>query len=309
MCTAINTKNFFGRNLDFEHGFGEKVILTPRRYPFSFSNMHYAMIGIGINMNYPLYFDAMNEKGVGMAGLNFPENAHYFECDNDKKCISSFDVIPFVLSQVTSVKEAKSLLENAVITNAPFSKELSPSPLHWIVSDAKGSLVVESTKEGLTLFDNPVGVLANNPPFPHQLSFLRFYLNITSSTPQNRFSKRLDITPFSRGMGGIGLPGDLSSASRFVRASFMKENSKRDTISQFFHLLSSVEQIDGAAEVREGENEMTLYSSAYSRESLSLYYTTYTNRRITEIPFKNTDGESLTLYDMKNEEDIKVISV
>ena len=170
----------------------------------------------------------------------------------------------------------------------------------------KESIVIESTKEGLTLYENPVGILANSPPFPHHLSFLSFYLNLTSSVPENRFSKKLDLKPYSRGMGGIGLPGDLSSTSRFVRGAFMKENSKKDTLSQFFHLLSSVEQIEGAAEVNEGEYEMTLYSSAYSRDDLTLYYTTYTNRRITAVPFKNTDGESLISYNVEKEEDIKI---
>lgn len=306
MCTAVSSEKFFGRNLDYEHGFNEKVIITPRRFPFRFGKESLAIIGIGIEAGgYPLYFDAMNEKGVGAAGLNFPDNAHYFEKDENKTCIPSFEVIPFILSQVASVKEAKELLHDAVITNTPFTENLSPSPLHWLISDKKDSLVIESTKEGLTLYDNPVGILANSPPFPHHLSFLRYYLNLTSGAAENRFSKKLDLKPYSRGMGGIGLPGDLSSPSRFVRGAFMKENSKRDTLSQFFHLLSSVEQIEGAAEVKNGEFEMTLYSSAYSREDLTLYYTTYENRRITAVPLKNTDGESLISYNMEKEEDIK----
>ena len=307
MCTAVNTAKFFGRNLDYEHGFREKVIITPRRFPFPFSSQHYALIGIGIEEGgYPLYFDAMNEKGVGMAGLNFPDNACYFEEAPNRACIPSYDMIPFVLSQASCVKDVKTLLNGAVITNTPFSKGLSPSPLHWLMSDKKESIVIESTKEGLTLYDNPVGVLANNPPFPHQISFLRYYLNLTSNAPQNRFSKKLDLTPYSRGMGGIGLPGDLSSTSRFVRGAFMKENSKRDTLSQFFHVLTSVEQIEGAAEVKDGEYEMTLYSSAYSRDDLTLYYTTYTNRRITAVSLKNTDGENLISHNMEKEEDIKI---
>lgn len=306
MCTAVNTENFFGRNLDYEHGFGEKVILTPRRFPFRFAKEHPAMIGIGIEEGgYPLYFEAMNEYGVGVAGLNFPENAHYFEKNESKTCIPSFEVIPFLLSQIKSVREAKELLKGAVITDTPFSESLSPSPLHWLVGDGKESLVIESTKEGLTLYDNPVGVLANSPPFPHQLSFLRYHLNLTSGMAENRFSKKLELTPYSRGMGGIGLPGDLSSTSRFVRSSFVKENSKSDTLSQFFHILTSVEQIEGLAEVKKSEYEKTLYSSAYSREDFTLYYTTYTNRRITAVTLQYAEGESLIAYNMEKEEDIK----
>ena len=173
MCTAVSSENFFGRNLDYEHGFGEKVIITPRSFPFRFGKQCLAIIGIGIEEGgYPLYFDAMNEKGVGAAGLNFPENAHYFEKTVNKTCIPSFEVIPFLLSQVSSVSDVKVLLHDAVITNTPFSESLSPSPLHWLVSDKKESVVIESTKEGLTLYENPVGVLANSPPFPHHLSSL-----------------------------------------------------------------------------------------------------------------------------------------
>lgn len=306
MCTAFNTKNFFGRNLDYEHRFGEKIIIIPHEYPLSFENKaplknHPAIIGVGLVENgCPLLFDAMNEYGLGVAGLNFPSYAHYFK----EGTLPSYEVILFILTRAKSAKEAKELLRGELISDTPFSDNLTPSPLHWIVSDENESLVIEQTKNGLSLFDNPVHLLSNAPPFPHQLSFLDFYLNITSRPAENRFGN-LPLTPFSRGMGGIGLPGDLSSPSRLVRGAFMRANSKEDTLSQFFHLLSSVEQIDGAAEVENEQYEKTLYSSAYERKSLTLYCTTYENRRINAFTLQKNLGKNLVTFDMEIKEDIK----
>ena len=84
MCTAASyrTKDlYFGRNLDYEFSYGDEVTITPRNYPFTFRRAgemrtHYAMIGMAyVAEEYPLYYDAVNEKGLCIAGLNFVGNA------------------------------------------------------------------------------------------------------------------------------------------------------------------------------------------------------------------------------------------
>ena len=120
MCTAATykTKDFyFGRTLDYEFSYGDEVTITPRNYPFSFCSMglmkrHYAIIGMAyVTDNYPLYYDAINEKGLGMAGLNFVGNADYKEPAQDKDNLAQFEFIPWILGQCSTVKEAKTLLE------------------------------------------------------------------------------------------------------------------------------------------------------------------------------------------------------
>ncbi len=300
MCTAVNTKNFFGRNLDYERPFGEEVVVMPRNFEikFKYSNTlssHSFIIGIAkVIEGVPLYFDAMNENGLAAAGLNFEGNAVYNKKREGKINIPSFEFISYILTHATSVSGAREILENANITDDTFDARTPYSPLHWIISDSNESIVVESVKEGLKVYDNKTGVLTNNPPFPFHLSYLTMFSNLSSKP----------LPAFSRGMSAIGLPGDMSSPSRFVRASFIKENSKADTLSQFFHILSSVEQVEGAVEVREGEYEKTLYSSAIERETLTYYYTTYTNRRINAVKAKSPDSNILERYKLKEDEDI-----
>lgn len=210
--------------------YGEAVTITPRNFPLTFRKVdalssHFALIGMDILIeDYPLYFDATNEKGLSMAGLNFPEYAHFFPEQADKDNISPFEFIPWILGQCETVSEAKELLECINLVNIPFSDDLPLSPLHWMIADQNQSLVVESTKDGLHVYDNPVGVLTNNPTFDYHLFNLNNNRHLTTDVSANTFSKQLQLDVYSKGMGGTGLPDDLSSTSRFIRAAFTKLN-------------------------------------------------------------------------------------
>ncbi len=314
MCTAITYKtndHYFGRNLDLEYSYKETVTITPRNYEFKFRqveniNNHYAIIGMAYVANdYPLYYDAINEKGLGMAGLNFPTNADYKEIKIGKNNIAPFEFIPYILSQCANIEETKKLLENINIAKINFSDELPASPLHWIIADKEKSITVESVKEGLKVYDNPVGILTNNPTFDIQLFNLNNYMNLSTEKPINNFSKELNLETYSRGMGAMGLPGDLSSASRFVKATFTKMNSKSgdsesESISQFFHILESVYQQRGCVHMGEGKYEITIYSSCCNMDKGIYYYTTYENNQITEIDMykENLDSNELISYNL-----------
>lgn len=294
MCTSITyvTKDhYFGRNFDYEISYDEEVAITPRNYILEFRkvenlNTHYAMIGIVSGVaDYPLYYDAMNEKGLCMAGLNFEGYAHYNEYMKGKENISPYEFIPYILGQCTTVNEAKKLLNNLNLVNINFSDNLPLSPLHWILADKEESIVIESMDDGIHIYNNPVGVLTNNPPFEYQLFNLNNYRSLSSGTPKNNFSKQIDLEVYSRGMGGIGLPGDLSSTSRFIRASFTKLNSisgssEDESVSQFFHILGSVEQQKGLCDVGGGKYEYTIYSSCCNADKGIYYYRTYENNQI-----------------------------
>ncbi|EJZ8624922.1 linear amide C-N hydrolase, partial [Enterococcus faecalis] len=207
--------------------------------------------------------------------------------------------------QCSTVDEAKKLLKNLNLVNINFSDELPLSPLHWLLADKEQSIVVESTKEGLRVFDNPVGVLTNNPTFDYQLFNLNNYRVLSTRTPKNNFSDQIELDIYSRGMGGIGLPGDLSSVSRFVKATFTKLNSvsrssEYESISQFFHILSSVEQQKGLCDVGDEKYEYTIYSSCCNLEKGIYYYRTYDNSQITAVDMnkENLEKDSLIVYPM-----------
>ena len=198
MCTAVtyNTKDhYFGRNLDLEYSYKESVTITPRNYEFKFrkvSNIknHHAIIGMAYVIDdYPLYYDAINEKGLGIAGLNFPNNAYYREEQINKYNIAPFEFIPYILSKCSNIDEVKDLLKDINIVNINYSDELVASPLHWIISDRDTSITVESVKEGIKVYDNPVGVLTNNPTFDVHMLNLNNYMYLSTEPPINNFFK------------------------------------------------------------------------------------------------------------------------
>ena len=322
MCTAITykTKNhYFGRNLDLEYSYHETVTITPRNYKFVFRNgkeidKHYAMIGMAyVQDDYPLYYDAVNEKGLGMAGLNFPTNAYYHELVEDKDNVAPFEFIPWVLTQCETVLDAKKLLSHMNLANINFSEELPASPLHWIIADKESSITVESVKEGLKIYDNPVGVMTNNPTFDYQMFGLNNYMALSIHEPKKEFSDKIPFQVYSRGMGGLGLPGDLSSMSRFVKATFTKLNSisgdsESESISQFFHILGSVEQQRGCVDMGNGKYEITIYSSCCNTDLGIYYYTTYENSQITGVDMnkENLESDALVSYPLIEGQQIKM---
>lgn len=320
MCTALayKTKDFyFGRTLDYESSYGEEIVITPRQYPFAFRNgakrnEHYALIGMAhVAGGYPLYYEAVNEKGLGMAGLNFVGNACYGKEKEGKDNIASFELIPWILGQCSTVKEVRELLEKINVTNLAFHESFPVSPLHWLIADEKETITVETVEEGLFVYDNPVGVLTNNPPFPQQMFQLNNYMHLSPKQPKNLFSERLKLQTYSRGMGALGLPGDLSSASRFVRAAFTKLNAiatqkEEDSVGQFFHIMGTVEQSKGCCEVNEGAYEYTIYTSCCNASKGIYYYTTYFNHQINAVDMheEDLDGKKVVVYPVLQEETI-----
>ena len=261
--------------------------------------------------NYPLYYDAANEKGLAAAGLNFVGNAYYGNEKSGKCNVAQCEFIPWLLCRCASVDEAKKLLSNVNITNTPFNESLPPAQLHWIIADKSGCIVVESVKDGLKVYENPVGVLTNNPPFETQMFMLNNYMSLSPKQPQNTFANGLALNSYSRGMGALGLPGDLSSASRFARVAFTKMNSisadsENESVSQFFHILGSVDQQRGCCEVSEGKYEITIYTSCCNTTKGIYYYTTYNNHQISAVDMRkeNLDSTELMRYPLIEEQQI-----
>ena len=278
MCTAATykTKDFYmGRTLDYEFSYGEQITITPRNYEFDFRfagkiKSHYALIGMAfVAEGYPLYYDAVNEKGLGMAGLNFVGNAAYEEAlpedETEVSQVAQFEFIPWILTQCATVAEVREKLAAMRLTGTAFSEQLPTAQLHWIIADQSGAITVEAMEDGMHIYENNVGVLTNNPPFNIQMFLLNQYMNLSPKQPENLFAKDIDLDQYSRGMGAICLPGDLSSSSRFAKVAFTKlhsvsGDSENESVNQFFHILGSVDQQRGCCDVN-GKYEITLYTS------------------------------------------------
>lgn len=318
MCTAIRFQRrdcYFGRNLDLDVSYGEEVCILPRHFPLDFGEMgemraHYAMIGMATVVGgIPLFYDAANEHGLGMAGLNFPGNAYYPPRMADKDNVPPFAFIPWILGQCRTVAEARVLLGRINLVDIPFSEKLPLSPLHWMLADATESIVVESMRDGLHIYDNPVGVMSNNPPFPAQLANLETYRDLRVDNA----GAVCEPAYYCQGLGAVGLPGDVSSMSRFVRAAFgcahaVCADDEASAVGQFFHLLTSVGMVRGLCRTDAGTWDITGYSACMNLTRGLYYYTTYDNRRISRIDLHRTDldAETVSRYPLKSEQDFDV---
>lgn len=316
MCTAITYHtsggHYFGRNLDLDRSYDEAVAVTPRNLPFAFRRAgtlqtHYAMVGMAhVADGYPLYYDAVNETGLSMAGLNFPASAVYQPEQAGRDNVTPFEFIPWLLGQCADLAQARQLLARVSLADIPFSDALPLAPLHWLIADQSGAIVAEPLAGGLKIHENPVGVLTNEPPFDYQMFHLNNHMQLTREAPRSSFAEGLELHPYCLGMGAMGLPGDLSSASRFVRAAFTRLNSvsgpsEEESVSQFFHILGSVAQTRGCARAGEDRYEITVYSSCCSMDRGVYYYTTYENSQISAVDLhrEDLDGAALAVYPLR----------
>lgn len=311
MCTAVTLSSadfFFGRNLDYEQRHGEVLMFIPRRFQppkrcFP-AGKGRALLGIGcFREGYPLFFDGVNERGLCMAGLRFAGFAEYAGKSKKSEAVPSFALIPFVLRQCDSVQEALALLRTITVTDEAFSAALPAAPLHWLLADHARCVTVEVMHRRLYLYDNPAGVLTNAPPFPQQLFALNNFCGLSPAEPENRFAPRLPLRRYSRGMGALGLPGDFSSQSRFVRAAFLRAHSPApksaaEGVHQLLHILDAVAQPRGSCQLPGGQLEYTQYSAVCHASQATYYLSTYDNRglRAVSMPTNALEGQNARLY-------------
>ena len=297
MCTsiALTTKDTYtGRNLDLEYAFGEKVVITPRQFPLQFHKMpaletHQAIIGMAsVAEGYPLYAEGVNESGVYMAGLNFPGNAHYPPEGGAGEALAPYELIPWLLGTCKTAAEAAEQMQRIPLLGVPFRPDMPLAPLHWHIADRHGAFVAEPMEDGVKVYPDPVGVLANNPPFPFHRINLTQYRGLSAAQPDNTLDPALELPTFGQGMGAIGLPGDWSPASRYIRTAFCKrnsvcENSEESRASQFSHRGDTVAMPRGAVRTPEGNCDITRYSCCINTATGTYYYKTYDNCAIAAV--------------------------
>ncbi len=318
MCTVIAMQGehfYFGRNMDIDVHFGEQIVALPRKVKFDFrmtepSCMHHSILGMASVMDETaLFADACNEKGLCMAGLNFSINAYYEPTPRAGKLnLAPFELIPWVLGRCATVQQAREALADLCLVDIRFRQDIPNAPLHWIIADAKESIVLESTKEGVHIYDDPVGVLTNHPPFPFHLENLCQYEGL-----HNRYGEvgMLGHKPFGTGFGAIGLPGDYSSPSRFVKSAWLKANSgacsdATQAREHLFHLLEAVAPPYGSVLTENGKPHYTIYSAVLDGRAGRYYYRTYFDSRIRSFSLGEIDqnGESLILPENRVPESI-----
>ncbi len=302
MCTALFYGvggGYLGRTLDYEHGYGERVTVTPRGY----LGNRYGMVGMAtVAEGYPLYFDGVNEAGLAMAGLNFPHSARYAPDPCTEAAVAVYELIPTLLGRCSSVDQAVSLLRGIVLCDRPFSEQYPTARLHWMVADAGRCVVVESTADGMSIYENPARVLANEPPLPHQLSHLSHYGNL-SPAPSDEWQQ-----PVSRGGGTVGLPGDFTSPARFVRGAYAVAHSRSnmEPIAEVFRLMAAVAVPSGCVQAEDGRPVVTRYTACMDLRQGAYVYNTYGCHRPRAVVLRPSvlDSAELTTCPLPEQEDV-----
>lgn len=241
--------------------------------------------------NYPLYCDTINEKDLGIAGLDFVGPCKYFSVDKSKNNMASFELIPYLLGSCETIDDVKKILANMNITNESFSDNLPAANLHWLMGDRSGkSIVVESTSTSLHIYDNSVNTLTNDPVFPAQVETLANFASVSPAQPKNTLVPNADINLYSRGLGTHHLPGGTDSNSRFIKASFVLAHSPKVT-----------------DEVEDNVFEFTMYSDCMNLDKGILYFTTYDNNQINAVDMNNEDLDTsdLITYELFKDQAIK----
>lgn len=315
MCTSIaySDRGLYGRNLDLDTPFGEQVVITPRDFPFTFHHLppmphHPALTGMAtVAHNTPLYAEAANEHGLYMAGLYFPGNAHYFDAPDPAACnVAPFELIPLVLGRCKTLAQARELLATVRLVAEPFAPGFPLAPLHWHIADATGALVAEPMADGLHLYEDPAGVLTNNPPFPWHQTNLHNYRGLSTAAPANSLAPSLELPLCGQGFGALGLPGDASPVSRYLRAMFTKAHAvfgpDRDCgIVQFFHVLDAVAMVRGTVTTDQGGCDETRYSSCIDAQTGTYYYKTYDSGSLHAVTMDEAArlGSDLRVYPLQ----------
>ena len=309
MCTAIAIRKnglFFGRNMDIENHFGERIIYTPRHFSINYRHEAdeggYSVLGIGTVIDgVPLYADGVNEKGLCIAGLNFRYNAKYGKSKMNEVNLAPYEIIPYLLRRCESVGEIKKLISTVNITDTPINSETPIPYLHFFVADKHSSMVIEPTFGGVKLYDNPYNILTNNPQFPYHLSRLKQYSNLENRTPPATFYKK---ELYSLGLGAYGLPGDPSSSSRFVRGEYFLRNlvvEEGEETASTFRVLDALVVPKGAVMNESGKEHYTIYSCCIDADNLCYHVRSYDGLAVKSVFLCNLDscGNSLSEFDFQ----------
>lgn len=300
MCTAIclqskQGETFFGRNMDFSYDIDPHLYIVPSGYEWS--NIitggrlrdQYRFIGIGQELDGLLgFFDGVNETGLAMAALYFAGYADYNGGigNGREERVASFDFLHYALGRCANVKELKKQLKEVRITGAMDPVTKTVAPLHWIAADRSGNcIVIEITSNGLQVFRNPIGVLANSPDFTWHMTNLRNYMEASPTQTEEAFWGDYPMTPFGQAGGTQVLPGGYTSPARFARAAYLKSflpmpKSRNEAVISCFHVMESVTIPKGAVMTSRNHFDYTKYTAFINTATCEYFFKTYDNLQI-----------------------------
>jgi len=288
----------------------------------------YGVVGVDA-LEKPKIVDGMNEKGLAVGAFYLPGFTEYqaFDAGNADRSLGPLDFANYVLTSFATVEEVRAALQRIRVVPVVEAALGFAPPLHFIVTDPSGAAIVVEYVDGeLAVIDNPLGVITNAPTFDWHLTNLRNFINLSPTALPTIRIDELDFAPLGAGTGMIGLPGDFTPPSRFVRAVAFAKTARPtanggETIYELFRILDNFNVPLGAAEgsALEGDSsEMrsaTLWTSAADTRNLVYYYHTQHNRRVRAVDFAEIDfaglppGARFFSLDAQKKQDVEMLTL
>ncbi|MBA3721113.1 MAG: choloylglycine hydrolase family protein [Parachlamydiaceae bacterium] len=304
-----------GRTLEFGVVVDTSVVVIPRGFEFKGTTpkgpglaykAKYASVG-SIAFDDMAIMDGINEKGLSVGTFYFPGFAGYSEItsENQSKGLSPVEFSNWIVTQFETIDEVKNSL-NSVVIAPTVTKEWgsAPAPFHYIVFEKNGrSLVIEPIDGKLMTYENPLGVFTNSPTFDWHMENLRNYINLTVANIKPVKIGKLELAPFGQGSGMVGMPGDFTPPSRFVRAaifstSALPSNNANEGVFQAFHILNQFDIPVGVAREKIDDtiySDYTLVTCVRDPQSLKYYFRTYEDQNIKFVDLNKFDLNAKTI--------------
>jgi choloylglycine hydrolase len=286
----------------------------------------YGVVGLDM-LGKDLLADGMNEKGLAVGLFYHPGFAEYMEYEQGQaqNTITAVDVVSYILTQFATVDEVRRGMQDVRVVAVVEEAIGIPVQAHWMVTEASGkSIVIEYLDGELHIFENPLGVITNAPEYSWHITNLRNYVNLSPVAVPAGNIEELNFSPLGAGSGMIGLPGDFTPPSRFIRAVAWTQTarpteSSAETIYELLRILDnfnlplgSAEGSDEAKKMLEGMRSSTIWTTAYDLNERILYYHTQHNRRVRMVDLNRLDFSGKAIQhiqlDESKEQDIKDIT-
>ena len=334
-CTGITITPkdgsvIFARTLEFASDIRSSIIVLPRGTecvgtapgdkPGLRWKTKYGIVGTNA-FGEPVTVDGLNEKGLHVGLFYFPGFAKYQKVGpgDSGKALAPWELGPFLLGTCSNVNEAVAAAKNVLVGDVVEKNMGFVPPVHYIVTDASGkSVVLEHVDGELKIHADPLGVLVNSPTFDWHMTNLSNYVNMSVSNVPKIDVSGTEIKGLGQGSGMLGIPGDFTPPSRFVRAvafskSALPVDTAKDGVLQAFHILNQFDIPKGAARGIEHGREVadyTLWTSASDLKNLRYYYRTYENSRIRMVDLNavDLDAKEIRTISMRGEEQIEDVS-
>lgn len=316
MCTTIGFSHqegvVFGRTLEIGIKLDNKILFIPSdkkdfiKAKGVYYDSKYATLGSGF-FNIASFGDGINEKGLMGSSNFFPKYASFSkEAVEEKINMTTSNAFDYLLTRCKDVAEVRKEAENIILLEMIDEEDGSSTSNHFFFMDSKGDKVVLEPKDGvLVCYDNPYGVLTNSPDFGWHTTNLSNYVNLRPENIEEISFNEKVVSKFGEGTGMLGLPGDFTPPSRFVRAAYFVSNTDKDlerdaAILQGFRILSQFDIPIGAIiDPVEKHKDETLYTSIMDTRELAYYIKCN----------ENINLQSFYLKDYSKEEEVKFITL